>query len=214
MSRTAVVAVLAYVYDELVDAVKPGDFMELTGIYRAAGVRVVPKARTLKSVYRTFIDVNSIRKDLLNRYLVSDLNAPGADGSPLFFRVWTLAADMDELQKELTEAQAEPARTAASMSPETIEEMKALGRDTDIYEKLVQSLAPNIWECDDVKKGKHAKFFFPTPPYIGLLCQLFGGASKIIGGRVTRSDIHILLCGDPSTAKSQLLQYVHGIAPR
>lgn len=51
-------------------------------------------------------------------------------------------------------------------------------------------------------------------PVEGLLCQLFGGTPKVIGGRATRSDIHVLLCGDPSTAKSQLLKYAHGIAPR
>lgn len=29
-----------------------------------------------------------------------------------------------------------------------------------------------------------------------------------------RSDINILLCGDPGTSKSQLLQYVHHLVPR
>ena len=51
----------------------------------------------------------------------------------------------------------------------------------------------------------------------GILCQLFGGCSKEFSqsgrGRF-RGEINILLCGDPSTAKSQLLQYVHKIAPR
>ena len=51
----------------------------------------------------------------------------------------------------------------------------------------------------------------------GILCQLFGGTqknfSKIGRGRF-RSEVNCLLVGDPSTAKSQLLSYVHQIAPR
>lgn len=51
--------------------------------------------------------------------------------------------------------------------------------------------------------------------------QLFGGSRKELsragggGGRTHwRSDINILLCGDPSTSKSQLLQYVYNLVPR
>ena len=55
---------------------------------------------------------------------------------------------------------------------------------------------------DDVKKG--------------LLCMRFGGCSQ--EGREDqtplRSDINILLCGDPGTSKSQLLSCVHQISPR
>jgi len=68
---------------------------------------------------------------------------------------------------------------------------------------LIDSLAPSIWENQDVKKG--------------ILTQLFGGVSKELhstGRGRFRGEINILLCGDPSTAKSQLLQYVHKIAPR
>ena len=43
--------------------------------------------------------------------------------------------------------------------------MQALGADPDIYEKLTASLAPSIWQLDDVKKG--------------ILCQLFGGTTKV-----------------------------------
>ena len=43
--------------------------------------------------------------------------------------------------------------------------MEMLGADPDIYEKLTNSVAPSIWQMDDVKKG--------------ILCQLFGGSSKV-----------------------------------
>ncbi|XVF01044.1 hypothetical protein REPUB_Repub04eG0053700 [Reevesia pubescens] len=82
-----------------------------------------------------------------------------------------------------------------------VEELKELSKQPDIYERLTRSLAPNIWELDDVKKG--------------LLCQLFGGnALKLLSGASFRGDINILLVGDPGTSKSQLLQYIHKLAPR
>lgn len=71
----------------------------------------------------------------------------------------------------------------------------------DLYSLLARSIAPSIYELEDVKKG--------------ILLQLFGGTNKTFtkGGRY-RGDINILLCGDPSTSKSQILQYVHKITPR
>ena len=56
-------------------------------------------------------------------------------------------------------------------------------------------LAPSIYENDDIKKG--------------ILLQLFGGARKDFqntGRGKFRAEINILLCGDPGTSKSQLLQ--------
>lgn len=44
-------------------------------------------------------------------------------------------------------------------------QLQAIAADPDVYEKLAASLAPSIWQLDDVKKG--------------LLCQLFGGVSKV-----------------------------------
>lgn len=91
----------------------------------------------------------------------------------------------------------------ALLNERMIQKYKDFSKDPQLYEKLVDAFAPSIWENHDVKKG--------------ILCQLFGGCSKEFSqsgrGRF-RGEINILLCGDPSTAKSQLLQYVHKIAPR
>jgi DNA replicative helicase MCM subunit Mcm2 (Cdc46/Mcm family) len=60
---------------------------------------------------------------------------------------------------------------------------------------LFVSAAPSIYENDDIKKG--------------ILLQLFGGTRKDFqntGRGKFRAEINILLCGDPGTSKSQLLQ--------
>lgn len=44
-------------YEDLVDDVRPGDRVEIAGIYKAMGVRVNANRRTLRNVYRTYIDV-------------------------------------------------------------------------------------------------------------------------------------------------------------
>merc|ERR1712106_852794 len=51
----------------------------------------------------------------------------------------------------------------------------------------------------------------------GILLQLFGGTRKDFtnaGRGHFRSELNILMCGDPGTSKSQLLQYVYKLVPR
>lgn len=87
--------------------------------------------------------------------------------------------------------------------PERVELLHALSKKDDIYERLARAIAPSIYENEDIKKG--------------ILLQLFGGTKKTFkaSGRGNfRSDINILLCGDPGTSKSQLLQYVYNLLPR
>lgn len=49
--------VVLYAHNDLVDYVQPGDRVNVTGIYRATPLRVNPRQRNVKAVYKTYIDV-------------------------------------------------------------------------------------------------------------------------------------------------------------
>ncbi|KAG0564394.1 hypothetical protein KC19_8G107300 [Ceratodon purpureus] len=171
-------------YNTMVDAVKPGDRVEVTGVFKAMAVRVGPNQRTLRALYKTYIDCVHVKKADKGRMQADDPMEADKDGNK------------EGEQERDTEGDSSDAVNEAK-----IQKLKELAKLPDIYERLSRSLAPSIWELDDIKKG--------------LLCQLFGGkAKRIQSGASFRGDINVLLVGDPGTSKSQLLQYVHKIAPR
>ena len=168
-------------YDELVDFCKAGDRVEITGIFKASPVRVNPRQRTQKSIFKTYIDVLHIQKVDKKR----------------------MGIDVSTLEQDVSEELSGGAVEVKKITEEEEEKIKATAARPDIYELLSRSLAPSIFEMDDVKKG--------------ILLQLFGGTNKSFekgGSPKYRGDINVLLCGDPSTSKSQILMYVHKIAPR
>jgi DNA replication licensing factor MCM4 len=168
-------------YDELVDVCKAGDRVEITGIFKCNQVRVNPRQRSVKNVFKTFVDCLHIQKVDKRR----------------------MGIDPATIEEELSAQAGGTGEETRKVSAEDEAKIREIAARPDVYELLSRSLAPSVYEMDDVKKG--------------ILLQLFGGTNKSFdkgGSPRYRGDINVLLCGDPSTAKSKMLEYVHKIAPR
>jgi replicative DNA helicase Mcm len=88
-----------------------------------------------------------------------------------------------------------------NISKQDEEKIETLSNDKNVYDKLVNSIAPSIYGHDKVKEA--------------LLLQLFGGVRKTrTDGVSTRGDMHILLIGDPGSGKSQMLKRMTIVAPK
>ncbi|KAL6041309.1 MCM DNA helicase complex subunit mcm6 [Balamuthia mandrillaris] len=82
-----------------------------------------------------------------------------------------------------------------------LDEITRMKNDPLLYKNLVQSVAPNIFGHEEVKRG--------------ILLMLFGGVHKTTPeGIELRGDINVCIVGDPSTSKSQFLKYVVSFLPR
>jgi DNA replication licensing factor MCM3 len=144
--------------DDLVDLVKPGDRIQLVGIYRSLGNR---SAGSSSSTFRTLILANNIIQ----------LSSKSGGGI-----------------------------AQATITDTDIRNINKIAKHKKVFELLSQSLAPSIYGHDYIKKA--------------ILLMLLGGIEKNLeNGTHLRGDINILMVGDPSTAKSQLLRFVLNTAP-
>ena len=144
--------------DDLVDRVKPGDRIQLVGIFRALGNR---GAGSGSSTFPTVVLANNI-------LLLSSKSGGGIQ------------------QAHITDTD--------------IRNINKVAKHRRVFDLLSQSLAPSIYGHDYVKKA--------------VLLMLLGGMEKNLdNGTHLRGDINILMVGDPSTAKSQLLRFVLNTAP-
>jgi DNA replication licensing factor MCM3 len=86
------------------------------------------------------------------------------------------------------------------LSETDLKNIRKLAKDKDVFGVLGESIAPSIEGALNVKKA--------------ILLQLLGGAEKNLkNGTHLRGDINLMMVGDPSTAKSQLLRHIMDIAP-
>lgn len=186
-------------YDSLVDSVKPGDRVEITGMLRAVPVRVNPKMRSVRSVFRTYIDCVHVR--ILNYNQSRRGIAQSSSQKDVLGQPTDSNADIAVNQETVTSEQTARRKRY----------FQELSCRPDLYDRLTNSIAPSIFGMEDEKKG--------------VLLQLFGGARKDGQGEANeevtgdgsarfRSAINILLVGDPGTSKSQLLHSAHRLAPR
>ncbi|MEM4662936.1 MAG: minichromosome maintenance protein MCM [Candidatus Diapherotrites archaeon] len=111
-------------------------------------------------------------------------------GRPIFGR-YLECLHVEQKQREFEEI---------TVTPEDEKKIKELAKDPQIYEKLINSIAPSIYGHEDIKEA--------------IVLQLFGGVKKVLPTQQIRGNIHILLVGDPGVAKSQILTSANAIAPK
>ncbi len=115
---------------------------------------------------------------------------PGAKST-----IFDIFVDINSVQKERVEFE------EIEISLSDIERIREEATRPGVLDRIVQSIAPTIYGLEREKEA--------------LALQLFGGVAKVLpDGTRIRGDTHVLMIGDPGTAKSQLLLYMSHIAPR
>ncbi|PON50787.1 DNA replication licensing factor Mcm [Trema orientale] len=107
------------------------------------------------------------------------------------FRTVLIANNVSLLNKEAN---------APIYSPEDLKNIKKIAERDDTFDLLGNSLAPSIYGHLWIKKAV-------------ILLMLSGVEKNLKNGTHLRGDINMMMVGDPSVAKSQLLRAIMNIAP-
>lgn len=100
--------------------------------------------------------------------------------------------NVETLEKEYEEVK---------LTPEDKRQILELSKDPNLYQKIIDSTAPVIEGFELFKEA--------------VALQLFGGSDVEFedSDASVRSNIHILIMGDPGIGKSQVLKYISKVAP-
>ncbi|MEM0232455.1 MAG: minichromosome maintenance protein MCM [Candidatus Nezhaarchaeales archaeon] len=132
-----------------------------------------------------------------DRVLVSGIVSVRQEHSPKLGKLTTFTTYLEANNLEVSTKGVEE----IEITSEDEEKIREAAKDPYIVEKIIKSIAPSIYGMEEIKEA--------------VAYMLFGGVPKTMpDGVKIRGDIHVLIVGDPGTAKSQLLQYVARLAPR
>ncbi|MFQ6619345.1 hypothetical protein Gotur_000962, partial [Gossypium turneri] len=172
--------------------VAPGDVVELSGIFLPipyTGFRAM-RAGLVADTYLEVMSVTHFKKKYEERHQILVLE----------FQLTETNHELDNTSVPVFIINCELCFRYELRGDEE-EQIAKLAEDVNIYNKLAQSLAPEIYGHEDVKKA--------------LLLLLVGDPyRKLKDGMKIRGDLHICLMGDPGVAKSQLLKHIINVEPR
>lgn len=144
-------SITVYLNGGLVDKAKPGDRIEVTGIYKT----IPSMASAHNGVFETIL----------------------------------LAIGIQEINIDLSRMQ---------MTAEDVKNIRSIAKEPNAFALLSTGVASSIQGHGLIKKA--------------VLLQLLGGKEKILDNTThLRGDINLLMVGDPSTAKSQMLRQAMGL---
>ncbi|CAM6127854.1 unnamed protein product [Calypogeia fissa] len=107
------------------------------------------------------------------------------------FRTVVVANNVSQLNRDIN---------APIFTADDLKNIKEISKRQDAFDLLGESLAPSIYGHSWIKKA--------------VVLQLLGGVEKNLkNGTHIRGDVNVMMVGDPSVAKSQLLRAVMNIAP-
>uniref|UniRef100_A0A0N5A275 DNA replication licensing factor MCM6 n=1 Tax=Parastrongyloides trichosuri TaxID=131310 RepID=A0A0N5A275_PARTI len=186
---------------ELVETAQPGDKVEITGtlivipdvaMISSAGVRADP-GKSMRGKGKSGNDGGGLQglKSLGVRdlsYKLAFLASNISHTNPVLRSSDCHGNPHDDIWTGLTETERN--------------KLRKMFEDKAISNNLCNSLFPNIFGNEQIK--------------LGVLLMLFGGVAKRSRqeGTTLRGDINVLLVGDPSTAKSQILKTIEEFSPR
>jgi DNA replication licensing factor MCM4 len=175
-----------YAFHDLVDSVRPGDRIEVTGVFRAIPRRLNPKQRTISSVFKTYVDCIHLRRCDVGVDEASNSNNNNNNSNNYNNNnnntTASLSAEEDSLIQTLQQHTNNNTNNTTTNNNNTnnnnnnndndnthyrqfttvrIQQFLDFSSRGNCYERLVKSFAPSIWGMDDVKRG--------------ILCLLFGG---------------------------------------